>query len=205
MLDRLNLPAILACADEQWSPQIGDPTFAGWLTVSAYAACAILGVFAFRRTTDRREQVFWALLALIVLFLCINKQLDLQSLLTAIGRCVSQLQGWYEERREFQRRFIVGTLVVAALFVSFVLWLMRKRLTRNGVAIAGLAVVMAFVAVRAVGFHHFDAFIGSRAFDIRFNVLFELSGLILIAANATFLSWFARHPKGKDAKPLERA
>jgi len=32
-------------------------------------------------------------------FLAVNKQLDLQSFLTALGRCDARLQGWYETRR----------------------------------------------------------------------------------------------------------
>ncbi len=55
-----------------------------------------------------------------------NKQLDLQSMLTAAGRCLSQLQGWYDERRVFQRDFIIGLLITAGLFLALVLWLMRR-------------------------------------------------------------------------------
>ena len=64
---------------------------------------------------------------------------------------------------------------------------MRKYLRRNGLALVGFAFVTTFVAVRAVGFHHFDVLINSRLLDIRFNVLFELSGLVLLAVNATAL------------------
>ena len=108
-------------------------------------------------------------------------------MLTAAGRCLSQLQGWYEERRVFQRDFIIGLLMAVGLFVSLVLWLMRGCLRRNGLALLDLAFVTTFVAVRAVGFHHFDVLINSRLLDIRFNVLFELSGLVLLAVNATAL------------------
>ena len=134
----------------------------------------------FLRVEDRRERIFWGLVTLAMLCLGVNKQLDLQSMLTAAGRCLSQLQGWYEERRVFQRDFIIGLLMVAVLFLALVLWLMRGCLRRNGLALLGLAFVTAFVAVRAVGFHHL---IDSRLHDIRFNALFELSGLVAIAAN----------------------
>jgi len=123
-----------------------------------------------------------------MLALGVNKQLDLQSMLTAAGRCLSQLQGWYEERRAFQRDFIIGLLMAASVFLGLVLWLMRGCLRRNGLAVLGLAIVTTFVAVRAVGFHHFDLLIDSRMLDVRYNVLFELSGLVLIAANAVALA-----------------
>jgi hypothetical protein len=187
MFHGIKLSTIAACVGDQWSPQIGDPTVAGWGTVVAYAVCAVLGVMALMRVDDRRERIFWGLVTLAMLALGVNKQLDLQSMFTAAGRCLSQLQGWYEERRVFQRDFIIGLLMVAGLFLALVLWLMRGYLRRNGLALLGLAFVTAFVAVRAVGFHHFDVLINSRLLDIRFNVLFELSGLVLIAANAMTL------------------
>jgi hypothetical protein len=147
----------------------------------------VLGFMVLMRARGGRERTFWGLVALIMLSLCVNKQLDLQSMLTAAGRCLSQLQGWYDERRVFQREFIVGLVIVAGLFLGLVLWLMRGGLLRNGLALLGIALVTAFVAVRAVGFHHFDVLINSRLLDVRFNVLFELSGLVLIAINAIAL------------------
>ena len=187
MSHEIELSTIAACVGDQWSPQIGDPTVAGWGTVVAYAVCAALGFVALFRAKNGRERIFWALVTVAMLSLGVNKELDLQSMFTAAGRCLSQLQGWYEERRVFQRNFIIGLLMVAGLFLALVLWLMRGCLRRNGLALLGLAFVTAFVAVRAVGFHHFEALINSRLLDIRYNVLFELFGLVLIAANAMAL------------------
>ena len=103
MFPEVKLSTIAACVDDRWSPQIGDPTVAGWGTVVAYAVCAVLGFMALTRAQDKRERIFWGLVTLAMLSLGVNKQLDLQSMLTAAGRCLSQLQGWYEERRVFQR------------------------------------------------------------------------------------------------------
>ena len=188
MPHEVEFSTIASCVGDQWSPRIGDPTVAGWGTVVAYAVCALLGFMALLRVQDSRERIFWGLVTLAMLALGVNKQLDLQSMLTAAGRCLSQLQGWYEERRVFQRNFVIGLLMVAGLSLALVLWLMRGCLRRNGLALIGLAFVTAFVAVRAVGFHHFDVPIDSRLLDIRFNVLFELSGLVLLAVNAMALS-----------------
>ena len=52
----------------------------------------------------------WLLVTLLMALLCLNKQLDLQSLFTDIGRVISWKQGWYEERREFQKWFVLGVL-----------------------------------------------------------------------------------------------
>jgi hypothetical protein len=125
--------------------------------------------------------------------LAVNKQLDLQSALTAVGRCVSQLQGWYDERRAFQRQFILGLLAVAGAGLALGLFAMRQHARRNALAILGLGCVIAFVAVRAVGFHHVDVFLKGGFPEVRYNFLLENAGLILIALNALFLkAWTGR-------------
>lgn len=187
MSPEVKLSTLASCVVGQWWPRIGDPTMAGWGTVVAYAVCAVLGLMTLLRLENSRERVFWGLLTFAMLLLGMNKQFDLQSMLTAVGRCLSQLQGWYEERRLFQRNFIIGLIIMAVIFLATVLWLMREYIRRNGIALIGLAIVTTFVAVRAVGFQHVDALINSRVHDVRFNVLFELSGLVLIAINAIVL------------------
>jgi len=88
-----------------WRPGIGDPTVMGWVTVGAYAvAAAVAGVAAHRARgaaaphpgPDRT----WLLVAGLMALLCVNKQLDLQSLFTDLGRVLAREQGWYARRRE---------------------------------------------------------------------------------------------------------
>lgn len=187
-VENLNWADLSACVAQRWSPGIGDPNLTGWLTVAAYLACAGLA-FGVRRRAQLagRERAFWAMIAGLMVFLAINKQLDLQSALTATGRCVAQLQGWYAERRNFQRHFIQALLLGTLILLAIGLYLMRKHLRRNGLAVAGITVVAAFVAVRAVSFHHFDLLISQSFMDLRFNFIFEIAGLVLISLNAVTL------------------
>ena len=174
--------AILHCVTERWAPGIGDPGVMGWATVAAYAVAAVL---ALRRASGPvagpAERRFWAVAMAGLAFLAVNKQLDLQSLLTAAGRCTAQLQGWYDMRRTVQLDFIV-TLAAAALLGGLVtLWLMRGTLARTWLAILGLVWIIGFVLVRAVGFHHVDEMIGLRVAGMRLNWVFELGGIGLFA------------------------
>ena len=187
MFENLNWSDLQSCVADRWTPQIGDPNLTGWLTVLAYAACMVLAALVWRRSPKGAERAFWGVLALLMAALAVNKQLDLQSALTATGRCIAKMQGWYEDRRGVQVLFIEGVLIVAVLALIFGLYRMRKDIRRNGVAIIGLHVVVGFVAVRAVGFHHFDTLINTRVMDVRFNFIFENSGLVLIALNAVTL------------------
>lgn len=181
--------ALLSCIFDRWSPGIGDPSVMGWVTVAAYLLAGALAFRvaaggAFPLVTWRRERLFWVLLGFLMLFLAVNKQLDLQSFLTATGRCVAQLQGWYRSRWAVQKGFIVvlaGTMGVLGLIL---LILMRHTLRRTGLALLGFVFVSGFVLIRAVGFHHMDALINHRIGDVRMNWVLELTGLVFIALGA---------------------
>ncbi|WP_205965335.1 isopropylmalate isomerase [Pseudooceanicola onchidii] len=162
----------------------------GWLTVSAYFVTAIACFRAMR--ARERDKIFWGLLFVVTAFLCVNKQLDLQTALTATGRCAARLQGWYDDRRTVQTAFILGiaTLSLLMLFVSFV-YLFRS-LPRVGVAFVGLGFLLTFVVIRSLSFHHFDALIGSTILGAKVNWILELSGIALILVNA--LVAFQRRP-----------
>lgn len=179
-----------------WSPTIGDPTAYGWLTVAAYFYASWLcwrdwraseappgagGVTILRSRAQRR---FWLTLALILLALGINKQLDLQSLFTAVGREVAIRQGWYGERRGVQREFIAGVALLG-LAGGIALPLMARRAGGWAMmAAAGLVALIAFVVIRAASFHEIDAIIHSGWAGVKVNHVMELGGIAIIAAAA---------------------
>lgn len=184
---------IWSCALARWSPGIGDPTAMGWVTVAFYAAT---GAFCLALSLRRKPEDwrFWAGLSLLMLALAVNKQLDLQSALTAVGRCVAQLQGWYGARRGVQFAFILGVLGAGALMTAILLWRMRGHFGGAWGALLGISLLLTFIAMRAVGFHHFDAFISLRVSNIRVNWILELGGIGLILLNALARLLSARRP-----------
>lgn len=179
--------AVLSCALTRWRPQIGDPTIVGWLTVVAYLAAAaiVTGVAA---RPDRRagaaERWFWTATAAALLALAVNKQLDLQSLLTATGRCAARLQGWYGQRRAAQLVFVLALIGAAGVALAAALLLLRRALSRVWLSLVGMALLTTFVVVRAVGFHHVDALLGVTMLGVRFNWAMELGAIALVAAGA---------------------
>ena len=195
---------ILTCAFHCWSPGIGDPTAMGWFTVLAYGLAGLIAALVaihggFPTATRRRERVFWALLSFALFALAVNKQLDLQSLATAIGRCIAQAQGWYAQRRAFQAEVILGLLVAMVVFSALLWILMRGTLRRTGLALLGFAFVLGFVAVRAVGFHHVDAILNLRVNDVRMNWVLELIGPALILLSG--LALLVRGGQKSSARP----
>lgn len=174
---------LVTCVFDFWSPRIGDPTILGWVTVAVYALTAILAaaVFVVKRG---RQRIFWCGVCILLVALAINKQLDLQSAITAAGRCLSQAQGWYEDRRAFQMIFIISVLVAFLVIGSLLAWALRRHFGRIWLALIGVTLLLAFVVTRAAGFHGFDRFIRFEIANIQMNWLLELGGIAFIALNA---------------------
>jgi hypothetical protein len=175
----------LTCALALWSPGLGDNHPMGWLTVAVYLAAAVTSArVAMTNAADdagaRRERVFWWISATVMLALAVNKQLDLQSLVTVIGRCHAQLAGWYDIRRSVQRLFILAVAAGGVAALGLFILLLRGILGRVWPALLGLGFVCAFVLIRAASFHHVDLLISSTAFGLRLNWLLELPGPILV-------------------------
>lgn len=177
------------CILERWQPGIGDPTWRGWITVLLYLLTAgmalrVAGQEGFPPATRRREKLFWAMTALVIAALAINKQLDLQSALTAAGRCLAVAQGWYGQRRSLQLGFILALAMLALAFLVCLLVLMRKSGLRTVLPVIGLVFVCAFVLIRAVGFHHVDRMLGLPMLGLPINTALEWTGPMLISLGA---------------------
>ncbi len=171
-----------------WSPGIGDPTVGGWLTVLLYAAAAASVWVLLKRvdfTRREREQWVWRCLLVGLIFLGINKQLDLQSALTELGRIVARDQGWYENRAQVQEAFIAGTgilgLTLLAAFISLAWGAPGATLS----ALAGGFALLVFVMVRAASFHHIDRLLSLDLAGLKYNWIIEMGALVWILASAT--------------------
>lgn len=199
MFENLNWSDLQSCVAARWTPRMGDHFATGEPTVLIYGVCALLAARAVARARKGRERGFWVVMALIMAFLALNKQWDLQSALTATGRCISELQGWYGQRRGFQWHVIEALLLAAALGLGLGLHFMRRQLRRNALAVIGLGIVTAFLAVRAVGFHYFDAILNARFLGVHLNFILEVSGLVPIALNAILLA--AWGPRQSEDRP----
>ena len=165
-----------------WRPTVGDPGFMGWFTVGSYFACAIVAFTAvwFHRRGGRRFLFFWTVIGLLMILLGVNKQLDLQSLLTEAGRQIAKAQGWMDQRRIVQFWFTAafGTAALAG-FLTFA-FVMRHFLKRFMLAFTGLIFLLSYVFIRAASFEHFDQMLGFKLPFEELDWLLELTGIYLI-------------------------
>lgn len=173
-----------------WSPGIGDSSLAGWLTVVLYVVTAwavwrvVRGWPKARQSRAAHEQWFWRLLLVALVLLAINKQLDLQSAFTEIGRMVAHQGGWYKDRHQVQLAFIAGLSIMALTLLAATLVLIWGAPAATGWALAGAGGLVLFVVVRAASFHHVDAWLGASVAGFKMNWIFEMGSLTVILTSA---------------------
>ncbi len=176
----------------RWSPGIGDPTPAGWLATLAYLAAAWSCYVAargikpeYRRAPSlRREWRVWQALAAALAALGFNKQLDLQSALTELGRLLARSGGWYAERRGVQLAFVLAVGALALAATAAALWATRRTSPPVRIAAAAFAALLGFVVARAASFHHLDTAISGEWLGLRVSSLVETGGLFALIAAA---------------------
>jgi hypothetical protein len=187
-----------------WSPGIGDPNVAGWLTVVLYVAAAstcLLVARSIRKQEKgaplaRREFWLWCAFSFLLWFLGVNKQLDLQTALTELGRILARREGWYARRAHVQKEFIAIMCVFAMAAAAALLMLLRRMTIYVKMAALGMCFIGVFVLVRASSFHKVDAFLGTRLVHLRMNWILEMGGIavVLLAGLRRLRGLKARNP-----------
>lgn len=173
-----------------WSPGIGDPTIVGWLTVAVYFVVALIcfkTAFMSRsernlstRYPEKSLRIFWLGLTFLLIFLGINKQLDLQTLFTQIGRDIAIEQGWYKDRRIVQAAFIIFMGLAGMISLTVLLKTFRHIHSSIKITLSGCVILFVFILMRAASFHHMSIFFDMESSCTRMNWLLELGGLIII-------------------------
>jgi hypothetical protein len=168
-----------------WAPGIGDPTIGGWVTVILYFLAFVscwrtAGVVPRRDRNGHSDSYVWRAISLAFFFLGINKQLDLQSAMTELGRIVAVGGGWYEQRQLVQVYFIVGVAAVCVAATLMLLFWTRKSPIQTWLALVGSTFVLGYVLIRAASFHHIDRFIGGRVLGFKWNWVLEMTGIVIV-------------------------
>ena len=171
-------------ADGTWQLGIGDPTPLGWITVFAYAAAALLSWRCHLAISARLTTRFWVLLTLAMVALGVNKQLDLQTAFTYLGRAAAHAQGWYEQRRPLQVLFIGVVAVGSVAALGVLLRLARPLAPGRSLALCGAMFLVGFVLIRMTSLEHVDSFLALPLLSLSMNGVFELGGIACVALGA---------------------
>jgi hypothetical protein len=176
-------------ADITWRPGIGDPNPTAWVIVVAYFVVCGLCVWAGVKERQNRDRAseklipqFWFVLAGLLFLLGWNKQLDVQTLFTQIGRDAAKSEGWYANRRPIQAIFVVLFGLGGASAVAAGIYYMRDVWKRYRLAYTGIIYLGVFVVIRAASFHHIDTILYHLWDDGGYwvNTILELGGNITI-------------------------
>ena len=180
-----------AVRDGHWYWGLGDPDAGAVVVTGLYLLTSIACLLVakqlrrlhsklLRRFDSKSEATFWIVLAIVLLLLGINKQADLQSLITMYGRDLIKYVGLYSVRRTFQIAFIALVAIIAMLSVSISLWAVCRWTWPCHLAAIGLGIQAAFLVIRAASFHHVDRLLGLRMADMKINLIVESIGLVLM-------------------------
>jgi hypothetical protein len=164
-----------------WRPGIGDPTIGGWVTVTLYFL-AVISCWITARNSSLSDRKIWYAITVLFLGLGINKQLDLQSALTEMGRIVAIDEGWYARRETVQLYFIIVVALVCSWAIIAMVVAARSAPFSTWLALVGTTMVIGFVLIRAASFHHIDRFIGSTVLGFRWNWILEMAGISVVIA-----------------------
>lgn len=172
-----------------WNPRIGDPTVIGWVTVGAYFLAALLLWIQRRQAPMLHQEHLWTHRLFLLFFagsmfaLGINKQLDVQTWLTNVGRDISKAHGWWDNRRVAQAIVLAG-IIAGCCGLMLVILRAGGVIKAHRLAMFGFLVLVLFVITRASSFFQIDQLINFRILGFRMNWLFELIGIGIIGASA---------------------
>lgn len=176
-----------------WYPTIGDPSFMGWFTVFVYFVTFILSlkvILVSKYIFIEQEKVqkqFWVIISCVMFLLCINKQLDLQSLFTASGRYILREYGFYDYKHTLQVLFITSIFLIGFVMSLFIIKKLYQVLKKEILAIVGIVFLLMFIFIRASSFHNMDSLIGYSLLGFKMNWILELTGIILVFINGILL------------------
>jgi hypothetical protein len=173
---------------ESWEFQLDNPNLIGWTVVAFYVlaaiACAWAAIKARRGAEGKWSILAWWTFAVLLLFLGVNKQLNLQTLMIVLGRRAADAVGWYVYRRMVQAAFAFafGLALAGAGWVMFRTW--KQFFSENALARCGLIILAVFVLIRASTIDHLDEALRLNLYDDQWCWILEICGSAMMAYSA---------------------
>ena len=157
----------------------GDPTVVGWVTFLLYV---ISGYLCWKQATEdseKRLRGVWLALGVSLLFLGINKEMDLHEGLV-------WFLNWLTAQTSISAPFAIkraalGFLLTLAVCAAFYA---RRSIvllfSQNKEVAAGVALVLLYILARTSSVAHFDDLLGFHLYRIHYQWIVEISGLLLV-------------------------
>ena len=158
---------------DDWQPGFHDPSVIAWLITIGYLVAAIFAFILGKRYRPDKTAVVWFSLGTGLLFLCLNKQLDLQTWLGLTARDFTREHGLYQFKHLIRYGFMIALVAVASIPLVVFLFHIWALLSRAPLGTTGLALIGAFILIRGTKYY------GPR-FPYEDQVIIEAVGLALV-------------------------
>ena len=183
----------------------GHLTSLGWTMFAFYLIAALL---SFRAAASVRSQSstgsgrqsvvscqwssssgrVWLWLGVILAALGLNKQLDLQTRLIALGRQIAGAEHLLAHRAELYALSFLGFMLAIIVLLALVMLRFSAEAVRFArrlpLAAAGCFLICAYIVIRAASIDNMDLMLGFDFERIPFLWLLETGGLLLIIVQA---------------------
>ena len=177
-------------ADVVWRPFVGA-RWIWWISAAHFlAACVCIRAGQRETALERRDRssklpIFWFVLATFMFVLFLNKLFDLQSLLTVMLRKTARDDGWYFQRRTFQKIFVWISIVMGIVGLLGSWLVLRVRWKERSLAYAAAVFLLTLIVIRTASYHPVDEFLYLHPVaGNRVNAGLELAGAVLVGLGA---------------------
>ena len=174
---------------DPWKLGFGDSTVLGWVTTVAYfiaTGLCLAYVLRAKRLSPtvqyNSRRAFWWGLTVFMLFMSLNKQLDLQTLVLQVGRRIAWEQGWYAERVVVRKWIIVGFSFTSLILMIWLGWMCWRVWRQYILAFVGIVLLVLFVLIRASG--HTVVIWGYHPGIFSMYRIIEVGGIVCCGASA---------------------
>jgi hypothetical protein len=167
----------------EWLSRSGDTTFWSWVITILYAITIFVSVYyvvKIKGKESRDKRFLWICISLFLIGMGINKQLDLQILLTMAGSFIAEHQGWYEYRRVVQKIFTIGILVCVSAAGGLILFRIRTIIRQSIVELSGVAILAFFAIIRVGSINHLNKAIAFEQEKVSHIHGIEFAGIAII-------------------------
>jgi uncharacterized membrane protein len=140
----------------------GQSTLGAALYVVVALTCLAASVIARTRMRSQSHAAQWLMIGLIFALLFLSRAFDVEESVRNALRDTMRADGLYPERRMFQRRLVVGSIILGTLIISGLIYRFRRLLKGGrelalGVAILATATMCGLIVLRMISLHQIDA------------------------------------------------
>jgi len=164
-----------------------------------YALVIVMSLYFTKQIKEEKEQHFlWVCISLFLLAMGINKQLDIQILLTMVGKHIAWDFELFEFSRVLWKTFALGILISVIIVGILIVYKSKGILHKEKLSLVGVTLLLLFTLIRVGSISH----IRIVAY-LQYRVIPKIHGLELLGLIIILLSLILKLRILKRAVPIQ--